>query len=61
MSFNKRYLNKENIVNHVDDIIQYLSKPDAIFVTDTFSDDVYRLYNEGVDEDEIKLYIEENK
>jgi hypothetical protein len=39
----------------------YLSKPDAVFVNDSFSEDVYRMFNEGVTEEDLKVYIEENK
>jgi hypothetical protein len=61
MSFNKRILKKENIINNVDNIMTYLGKPDAVFVNDSFSEDVYRMFNEGVTEEDLKLYIEENK
>ena len=61
MSFNKRFLKQENIVNNVDNIMDYLGKPDAVFVGDSFSEEVYRMFCEGFTEDDIKLYIEENK
>jgi hypothetical protein len=32
-----------------------------VFVNDSFSDDVYRMFNEGVTEEDLKQYIEENK
>ena len=61
MSFNKRYLNKENIINNVNNIMTYLGKPDAVFVKDSFSEDVYRMFSEGITEEELKLYIDDNK
>jgi len=61
MSFNKRMLKKENIINNVNNIMTYLGKPDAVIVNDSFSDDVYRMFNEGVTEEDLKQYIEENK
>lgn len=61
MSFNKRFLTKVNIINNTDNIMSYLSKPDAVFVNDSFSKDVYRMFSEGVTEEDLKLYIEENK
>ena len=39
----------------------YMGKPDAVIVNDSFSDDVYRMFNEGVTEEDLKQYIEENK
>jgi hypothetical protein len=61
MSFNKRFLTKENIINNVDNIMTYLGKPDAVFVDDSFSDNVYRMFCEGITEENLKVYIEENK
>ena len=57
MSFNKRILKKENIINNVDNIMTYLGKPDAVFVNDSFSDDVYRMFSEGVTEEDLKVYV----
>jgi cytochrome c-type biogenesis protein CcmH/NrfF len=34
---------------------------DAVFTTDEFSREVYRMYNQGKTEEEILNYINENK
>jgi hypothetical protein len=60
MGFNKRFLNKKNIINNVHDILSYLNV-DAFYINDDFSYDVYRLYIEGKSEEEILNYINENK
>jgi hypothetical protein len=46
MGFNKRIFTKKHILRHLDDIEKYLDV-DAAFLTDKFSRDVYRLFNEG--------------
>lgn len=58
MSFSKRYLNEDGIVANRHDIINYLSKPDAIFVMDEFSNIIYQMFNDDVSEEEIVKYIE---
>lgn len=60
MGFNKRFLKKENILIHLKDIMTYLDA-DAVFCTDEFSRNVYRMFNEGKDEEEIIKYINNNK
>jgi hypothetical protein len=52
MSFNKRFLKKENILNNLDNLLTYLSS-DAIICTDDFSREVYRMYEEGFTKEEI--------
>lgn len=60
MGFNKRFLKKENILNHLTDIMNYLDA-DAVLCTDEFSSNVYRMFNEGKNEEEIINYINKNK
>jgi len=60
MGFNKRFLKKENILIHLEDIMTYLDA-DAVMSTDEFSRNVYRIFNEGKNEEEIIKYINENK
>jgi hypothetical protein len=60
MSFNKRFLKKENILIHLKDIMNYLDA-DAVMCTDEFSRNVYRMYSAGKNEEEIIKYINENK
>jgi len=60
MSFNKRFLKKENILIHLKDIMTYLDA-DAVMSTDEFSRNVYRMFNEGKSEEEILKYINDNK
>lgn len=60
MGFNKRFFKKENIVNHIENIDTYLDV-DAAYLTDDFSREVYRMFNEGKTKEEIKKYIIENK
>ena len=60
MSFNKRFLKKENILIHLNDIMTYLDA-DAVLCTDEFSRNVYRMFNSGKNKDEIIKYINENK
>lgn len=60
MGFNKRFLKKENILIHLEDIMTYLDA-DAVMSTDEFSRNVYRMFNEGKNKEEIIKYINENK
>ena len=60
MGFNKRFLKKENILNHLKDIMNYLDA-DAVLCTDEFSRNVYRMFNEGKNKEEIINYINKNK
>jgi hypothetical protein len=60
MSFNKRFLKKENILIHLKDIMSYLDV-DAVMCTDEFSRNVYRMYSDGKNKEEIIKYINENK
>jgi arginine deiminase len=60
MSFNKRFLKKENILIHLKDIMNYLDA-DAVMCTDEFSRNVYRMYSDGKNKEEIIKYINENK
>jgi hypothetical protein len=60
MGFNKRFLKKENILNHLTDIMNYLDA-DAVLCTDEFSRNVYTMFNEGKNEEEIINYINKNK
>lgn len=60
MGFHKRFLSKKGILLHTHHIIEYLSA-DALYITDDFSYQVYRLYSEGKGEEEIINYINENK
>jgi hypothetical protein len=60
MSFNKRFLKKENILIHLKDIMSYLDA-DAIICTDDFSRKVYRMYTEGFTKEEIINVINKMK
>ena len=60
MGFNKRFLKKENILYHLTDIMNYLDA-DAVLCTDEFSRNVYRMFNEGKNGEEIINYINKNK
>lgn len=60
MSFNKRILKKENILNHTHDLMRYLDA-DAIICTDDFSRKVYRMYIEKFTEEEIINIINKMK
>jgi hypothetical protein len=60
MSFNKRILEKENILIHLNDIMTYLNA-DAIICTDDFSRKVYRMYTEGFTKEEIINVINKMK
>lgn len=56
MSFKKRVLQKSNILINLDNIMNYLDV-DAFYITDDFSRQVVKLYNEGKSEQTIKEYI----
>jgi hypothetical protein len=60
MGFNKRFLKKENILNNLTDIMNYLDA-DAVLCTDEFSRNVYRMKNKKKNEEEIINYINKNK
>ena len=60
MSFNKRFLKKENILEHLDNLFTYLDA-DAIICTDDFSRKVYRMYVEGFSKEEIINIINQMK
>ena len=60
MGFNKRFLSKKHIIQNIDWIMKYLVA-DAVFTTDEFSREVYRMFNQGKTEEEILNYINENK
>ena len=59
MGFNKRTISKKHILNNLDNIMNYLDA-DAVFTTDEFSLNVYRLFNQGKSEEEILEYINNN-
>jgi hypothetical protein len=60
MGFNKRILKKDNIIENLDNLSGYLSA-DAIFTSDNFSTEVFKMFCEGKTEDEIIKYINKNK
>jgi hypothetical protein len=60
MSFNKRFLKKENILNNLNNLFTYLSA-DAVICTDDFSRKVYRMYVEGFTKEEIINVINKMK
>ena len=60
MGFNKRFLKKENIIQNLDRIMDYLDA-DAVYLTDEFSRDVYRMFNSGKSKEEIINFIKEFK
>ena len=60
MSFNKRFLKKENILNNLTNLFTYLNA-DAIICTDDFSRKVYRMYSEGFSKEEIINVINKMK
>jgi hypothetical protein len=59
VGFNKRTISKKHILNNLDNIMKYLDA-DAVFTTDEFSLNVYRLFNQGKSEEEILEYINNN-
>jgi hypothetical protein len=60
MGFNKRILKKENILNNLLNLFNYLNA-DAIICTDDFSRKVYRMYEEGFTKEEIINVINKMK
>jgi hypothetical protein len=60
MGFNKRLLKKEGILNNIENIMQYLNA-DAVYLTDDFSKEIYRMFNSGKTEEEIINRINELK
>jgi hypothetical protein len=60
MGFNKRFFKKENIVLNIENIMEYLDV-DAAYLTDNFSHEVYKMFNEGKSKEEIVKYINKNK
>lgn len=60
MGFNKRFLKKEGILSNLENIMDYLDA-DAVYLTDEFSRDVYRMFNSGKTKEEIVNFIEEFK
>lgn len=60
MGFNKRFLKKEGILVNLENIMDYLDA-DAVYLTDEFSRDVYRMFNSGKTKEEIINFIEEFK
>jgi hypothetical protein len=60
MGFNKRILKKENILNNISNLFNYLNA-DAIICTDDFSRKVYRMYMEGFTKEEIINVINKMK
>jgi hypothetical protein len=59
MGFNKRILKKENIINNLHNLETYLSA-DCIIISDEFSKEVYKMYCENINTDEIIKYIKFN-
>ena len=60
MGFNKRFLKKDGILLNIENIMDYLDV-DAVYLTDEFSRDVYRMFNSGKTKEEIINFIEEFK
>ncbi len=60
MGLNKRFLKKENILNNIDNIINYFNV-DILFCTDEFSMQVYNFYKKGKTKEEIINYINKIK
>ena len=60
MGLNKRFLKKENILNNIDNILNYLNV-DILFCTDEFSMQVYNFYKKGKTKEEIINYINKIK
>ena len=60
MSFNKRILKKENILNNTHNLMRYLDA-DAIICTDDFSRKVYRMFVEKSTKEEIITVINKMK
>ena len=60
MGFNKRFLSKNHIIQNIDWIMKYLDA-DAVYTTDEFSREVYRMFNQGKTEEETTHNITEVK
>jgi hypothetical protein len=60
MGLNKRFLKKENILNNIDNILNYFNV-DILFCTDEFSMQVYNFYKKGKTKEEIINYINKIK
>ena len=60
MGFNKRVLKKEGILLNLENIMDYLDA-DAVYLTDEFSRDVYRMFNSGKSKEEIINKIKQIK
>jgi hypothetical protein len=60
MGFNKRLLKKEGILKNIENIMEYLDV-DAVYLTDEFSREIYRMFNSGKTKEEIINRINELK
>jgi hypothetical protein len=60
MGFNKRFLKKENIIQNLDRIMDYLDA-DAVILTDEFSREIYKMFNSGRTKEEIINKIKQIK
>ncbi len=60
MGFNKRFLKKEGILLNLENIMDYLDA-DAVYLTDDFSREVYKMFNSGKTKEEILNYIKKEK
>lgn len=60
MGFNKRFLKKEGILLNLENIMEYLDV-DAVYLTDEFSVEIYRMFNSGKTKEEILNKINEIK
>ena len=60
MGFNKRVLKKEGILLNLENIMNYLDS-DAVYLTDEFSREVYRMFNSGKSKEEIINKIKQIK
>ena len=58
MGFNKRFLSQKGILNNLDNIMKYLDA-DAVYLTDEFSRNVYKIYNSAGSETEVRKKIEQ--
>lgn len=60
MGFNKRFLKKEGILLNLENIMDYLDA-DAVYLTDEFSREVYKMFNSGKTKEEILNYIKKER
>lgn len=60
MGFNKRFLKKEGILLNLENIMDYLDA-DAVYLTDDFSREVYKMFNSGKTKEEILNYIKKER